>query len=210
MKPQKFNFKFNLFGIYCEIRNVDLDYFNYIVLIKEMKKCVAKENEEVNLFPNEKFRVEAMLHMSGEIYLLNSDDDVAFIFQQYRLKGVVGIKLFVEAFLPALPEPNTNLEPIDEQPQIPKKYDVNGDGNVRGDVDGEENVSGEVDGKDNVIGDKGEKDGADSGGILSDYEHNSEEEAENGDDDNVGRMSRRMKRNELKYEDNGKIYFKVG
>ncbi|KAJ0008048.1 hypothetical protein Pint_29018 [Pistacia integerrima] len=49
----------------CEIRNVDPDKFSYIVLIKDMKKCVAEENEEVYLYPNEKFWVEARTCQKG-------------------------------------------------------------------------------------------------------------------------------------------------
>ncbi|KAJ0049527.1 hypothetical protein Pint_15731 [Pistacia integerrima] len=81
MKPQMFNFKFRLFGIDCEIRNVDPDEFSYIVFIKDIKKCVAKENEEVYLYLDEKFKVEARLPLSGQRYLLDSDQDLAFIFQ---------------------------------------------------------------------------------------------------------------------------------
>ncbi|KAJ0035281.1 hypothetical protein Pint_25289 [Pistacia integerrima] len=69
-----------------------------------------------------------MLPMSRERYLLNSDDDVMFIFQEYGLKGVVDIKLSVEALLiqiieslPALLEANIDLETTDAQPQIPKQ-----------------------------------------------------------------------------------------
>ncbi|KAJ0031488.1 hypothetical protein Pint_13741 [Pistacia integerrima] len=61
MKPQLFNLIFQLFGIDCEMWNIDPDEVSYIVLIKDMKTCVAEENEIVQLYPNEKFRIEAKL-----------------------------------------------------------------------------------------------------------------------------------------------------
>ncbi|KAJ0046218.1 hypothetical protein Pint_04725 [Pistacia integerrima] len=120
MKPQRCNFKFNLFGIDCEIRNVDPGEFSYIVLIKDIKKYVARENEEVNLYLDEKFKVEAMLPMSREKYLLNSDNDVRFILEQYGLKGVLDIQLFVEVLPIETVEPLLALlDPNDKQPEVP-------------------------------------------------------------------------------------------
>ncbi|KAJ0053178.1 hypothetical protein Pint_01756 [Pistacia integerrima] len=211
MKQQKFNFKFNLFGVDSEIRNVDPKEFNYIVLIKDMKKCVAEENEEVNLFPDKKFR-------------------------EYGLKGVVDIKLFVEALpaqiiesLPAFLEANIGPKTTDTQPQILEQNsfedkfhwsDVsdedggNGGENVQGYVDGVGNVSGDVDAGENVQGevdgDNGDEDRADSGGLLSDHGHNIEEGDEIGEDDNVSKMSRHVKQYEFKNGVDEKIHSNIG
>ncbi|KAJ0025618.1 hypothetical protein Pint_07722 [Pistacia integerrima] len=72
MEPQLFNLKFQLFGIDCEMRNVDLDEFSYIVLIKDMKKCVVEENEALQLNLNKKFK-------------------------QYGFEGLKDVRLYVEA-----------------------------------------------------------------------------------------------------------------
>ncbi|KAJ0034058.1 hypothetical protein Pint_25989 [Pistacia integerrima] len=83
--------------------------------------------------------------------------------------------------------------------------DVNNDEEVHAEVDGESNLFQE----DNVVGDNESEDVAESGAILSNFEHNSEEMGESGNDDVVSRMSRNIKQNEFKYRANGKINFKV-
>ncbi|KAJ0043127.1 hypothetical protein Pint_18454 [Pistacia integerrima] len=125
MEPQLFNLKFQLFDIDCEIRNVDPDEFSYIVLIKDMKKCVTKENEVVD-FILAKFRVEARLSLSRKKRLIDNEEDVAFLFEQYGSKRLKDIRLYVNALLvefveslQPLPEPNPN-KPNDTQTEISK------------------------------------------------------------------------------------------
>ncbi|KAJ0043124.1 hypothetical protein Pint_18451 [Pistacia integerrima] len=98
MEPQLFNLKFQLFDIDCEIRNVDPDEFSYIVLIKDMKKCVTKENEVVQLYLDEKFRVEARLSLSRKKRLIDNEEDVAFLFEQYGSKRLKDIRLNLEEY----------------------------------------------------------------------------------------------------------------
>ncbi|KAJ0043652.1 hypothetical protein Pint_17957 [Pistacia integerrima] len=98
MKSQLFNLIFQLFGIDCEMWNVNLDEFNHMVLIKDMKTCVAEENAIIQLYPNGKFRVEAKLLWLGKKCLIENDEDVAFLFKQYGSKGLKDIRLYVDAF----------------------------------------------------------------------------------------------------------------
>ncbi|KAJ0051796.1 hypothetical protein Pint_01310 [Pistacia integerrima] len=57
-----------------------------------------EENEAVQLNLNEKFRVESTLPLLGEKCLIDSDKDVAFLFQQYRSEGLKDIKIPPEEY----------------------------------------------------------------------------------------------------------------
>ncbi|KAJ0094183.1 hypothetical protein Patl1_15807 [Pistacia atlantica] len=61
-----------------------------------MKHCVADENEVVQLYPDEEFKVEAELPLSRARYLLNGDNDMNFIFHEYEKNGM-RIRVYVEA-----------------------------------------------------------------------------------------------------------------
>ncbi|KAJ0016889.1 hypothetical protein Pint_10732 [Pistacia integerrima] len=62
-----------------------------------MKHCVADENEVTQLYPDEEFKVEVELPLSRKRYLLNGDNDMNFIFQEYEIKGMRTIRVYVEA-----------------------------------------------------------------------------------------------------------------
>ncbi|KAJ0037663.1 hypothetical protein Pint_22789 [Pistacia integerrima] len=65
--------------------------------IKTVKTCIANENEVVEFFPIERFKVDVELPLSRARYLVNDDKDMNFIFQKYRVKGLKTIKFYVEA-----------------------------------------------------------------------------------------------------------------
>ncbi|KAJ0040937.1 hypothetical protein Pint_27786 [Pistacia integerrima] len=180
------------------MRNVDPDEFSYIVLIKDMKRCVAEENEAVQLNLNEKFRVESILPLSGQKFLIDSDEDVTFLFQQYGSKGLKDIRLYVEALpiqhvetLQPLPEP-THTKPNDTQTEPPEEYcdddfhwsdasnddeNSNGFAGAAGNDDGEAGDNDGGDGREEkaeTSNNKGEV-RAETGGHLSDYEKNSDD-----------------------------------
>ncbi|KAJ0043986.1 hypothetical protein Pint_17987 [Pistacia integerrima] len=51
----------------------------------------------VQLYPDKEFKVEAELPLSNDRYLLNRDNDMNFIFQEYEIKGMRTIRVYVEA-----------------------------------------------------------------------------------------------------------------
>ncbi|KAJ0028014.1 hypothetical protein Pint_35742 [Pistacia integerrima] len=97
LKPKLFDLKIQVFGSKHKILNVDPDEYSYISFIKDMKHCVADENEVVQLYLDEEFKVEVELPLSRARYLLNEDNDMNFIFQEYDIKGMRTIRVYIEA-----------------------------------------------------------------------------------------------------------------
>ncbi|KAJ0046704.1 hypothetical protein Pint_04755 [Pistacia integerrima] len=56
LKPNSYDFKVEVFNLEYEILNVDPDEYSYICFIKDVKRCVASENEVVEMNPYEKFK----------------------------------------------------------------------------------------------------------------------------------------------------------
>ncbi|KAJ0053904.1 hypothetical protein Pint_02548 [Pistacia integerrima] len=96
LKPKSFDLKIQVFGSEYEILNVDSEEYSYICFIKYMKHCVVDENEVVQLYPDEEFKVEVELTLSRAIYLLNEDNYMNFIFQEYEIKCMRKIRVYVE------------------------------------------------------------------------------------------------------------------
>ncbi|KAJ0020031.1 hypothetical protein Pint_31508 [Pistacia integerrima] len=60
--------------------------------------------------PYEKFEAEVELPLSGARYVMEGDDDMEFIFEQYKSFGKQVIKVYVEAIPVDFVEPRTLLE----------------------------------------------------------------------------------------------------
>ncbi|KAJ0007618.1 hypothetical protein Pint_30463 [Pistacia integerrima] len=110
LKPNFYDFKVEVFNLEYEILNVDPDEYSYICFIKDVKRCVASENEVVEINPYEKFKVEVELPLSGARYIVEGDDDMEFIFEQYKSFGKRVIRVSVEAIPVDFVEPRTLLE----------------------------------------------------------------------------------------------------
>ncbi|KAJ0045358.1 hypothetical protein Pint_05396 [Pistacia integerrima] len=150
------------------MRNVDPDEFSYIVLIKDMKRCVAEENEAVQLNLNEKFRVESILPLSGQKFLIDSDEDVTFLFQQYGSKGLKDIRLTPEEYC----DDDFHWSDASNDDE-----NSNGFAGAAGNDDGEAGDNDGGDGREEkaeTSNNKGEV-RAETGGHLSDYEKNSDD-----------------------------------
>ncbi|KAJ0020512.1 hypothetical protein Pint_31500 [Pistacia integerrima] len=79
LKPKFYDFKVEVFSAEYDILNVDSDEYNYIYVIKDVKRCMAWENKVVEMNPYEKFKVEAGLPLSRAWYLVEGDNDMEFI-----------------------------------------------------------------------------------------------------------------------------------
>ncbi|KAJ0042522.1 hypothetical protein Pint_19472 [Pistacia integerrima] len=110
LKPNSYDFKVEVFNLEYEILNVDPDEYSYICFIKDVKRCVASENEVVEMNPYEKFKVEVELPLSGARYIVEGEDDMEFIFEQYKSFGKRVIRVYVEAIPVDFVEPRTLLE----------------------------------------------------------------------------------------------------
>ncbi|KAJ0097983.1 hypothetical protein Patl1_28221 [Pistacia atlantica] len=67
------------------------------VVMAIVKRCVASENEVVKMNPYEKFKVEVELPLSGARDIVEEDDDMEFIFEQYKSFGKQVIRVYVKA-----------------------------------------------------------------------------------------------------------------
>ncbi|KAJ0051857.1 hypothetical protein Pint_00652 [Pistacia integerrima] len=63
LKPKSLDVKIQVFGSEYEILNVDPDEYSYICFIKDMNHCVANENQVVQLYPDEEFKIEEIKGM---------------------------------------------------------------------------------------------------------------------------------------------------
>ncbi|KAJ0083972.1 hypothetical protein Patl1_30086 [Pistacia atlantica] len=113
LKPKFYDFKVEVFSLEYNILNVDSDEYNYICVIKDVKRCVAWENEVVEMNPYEKFKVEAGLPLSRAWYLVEGDNDYGSI-------GKLEIRIYVEAQLVDSIEPRSLLEalPVDNKDYV--------------------------------------------------------------------------------------------
>ncbi|KAJ0026285.1 hypothetical protein Pint_07604 [Pistacia integerrima] len=229
LKPNSYDFKVEVFNLEYEILNVDPDEYSYICFIKDVKRCVASENEVVEMNPYEKFKVEVELPLSGARYIVEGDDDMEFIFEQYKSFGKRVIRVSVEAIPVDFVEPRTLLEaqePEDNEEDIPYEFywsvesdesdheedhesgqDGQGSGVVEGMETGQE--SGVVKGMETGQGSggvEGNQSGQGSGGV----EGNQTGQGSTDDEDAGTRFSKHMKGQQFAYGDNGKIHFKVG
>lgn len=99
LNSEYFNLKIKAFDYEVEVLKVDREKYNCITFIKDVKVCADAENEIVEYYPDERFKVEAKLPLSRAKYLIGEDKDMNFIFQQYEVKGLKQIRFEVEAIL---------------------------------------------------------------------------------------------------------------
>ncbi|KAJ0020118.1 hypothetical protein Pint_31699 [Pistacia integerrima] len=196
LKPNSYDFKVEVFSLEYDILNVDPDEYSYICFIKDVKKYMASENEVVEMNPYEKFKVEVELPLSRARYVVEGDDDMEFIFEQYKSFGKRVIRVYVEA--------------------IPVDFSVESD-----ESDHEEDHESGQDGQGSGVGSGGVEENQTrqgSGGVenievqgeMSEYHEDSSYEGSTDDENTVTRFSKHMKGQQFAYKDNGKIHFKVG
>ncbi|KAJ0042753.1 hypothetical protein Pint_18714 [Pistacia integerrima] len=110
LKPNSYDFKVEVFSLEYDILNVNPDEYSYICFIKDVKRCVASENEVIEMNPYEKFKAEVELPFSGARYVVEGDDDMKFIFEQYKSFGKRVIRVYIEVISMDFVEPITLLE----------------------------------------------------------------------------------------------------
>ncbi|KAJ0045095.1 hypothetical protein Pint_05056 [Pistacia integerrima] len=178
--------------------------------------------------PYEKFKVEVELPLSRARYVVEGDDDIEFIFEQYKRFGKQVIRVYVEVIPMDFVEPITLLE---AQPEDNEDHGSGQDGQRSGVGEGIETgqESGVDIGHGNGVvkgieigqrsgGVKGNQYGQGSGGVedievrgeMFEYHEYNSYEGSTNDEDAVTRVSKHMKGQQFAYEDNEKIHFKVG
>ncbi|KAJ0020301.1 hypothetical protein Pint_31925 [Pistacia integerrima] len=196
----------------------------------DVKRCVASENEVVEMNPYEKFKVEVELPLSGARYIVEGDDDMEFIFEQYKSFGKRENEEAEEDIPDEFYWSVESDESVHEEDHE-SGQDGQGSGVVEGMETGQENGvvkgmetgqgSGGVEGNQSGQGSggvEGNQTGQGSGGEdievregeMSEYHEDSSYEGSTDDEDAVTRFSKHMKGQQFAYGDNGKIHFKVG
>ncbi|KAJ0043620.1 hypothetical protein Pint_18709 [Pistacia integerrima] len=110
LKPNSYDFKVEVFSLEYDILNVNPDEYSYICFVKDMKRCVASENEVIEMNPYEKFKAEVELPFLGARYIVEGDDDMKFIFEQYKSFDKRVIRVYIEVTSMDFVEPITLLE----------------------------------------------------------------------------------------------------
>ncbi|KAJ0015205.1 hypothetical protein Pint_21536 [Pistacia integerrima] len=234
LKPNSYDFKVEVFNLEYEILNVDPDEYSYICFIKDVKRCVASKNEVVEMNPYEKFKV-----LLEARYIVEVDDNMEFIFEQYKSFGKRVTRVYVEAIPVDFVEPRTLLEAQPEDNEgfvrqdneeveegIPDEFywsvesdesDHEEDHESGQDGQGSGVVEGIETGQESGVV-KGIEIGQGSGGVedievqgeMFEYHEDSSYEGSTDDEDAVTRFSKHMKGQQFAYGDNEKIHFKVG
>ncbi|KAJ0042627.1 hypothetical protein Pint_18290 [Pistacia integerrima] len=199
------------------------------IVDSDVKRCVASENEVVEMNPYKKFKVEVELPLSGARYIVEGDDDMEFIFEQYKSFGKRVIRVSdneeAEEDIPDEFYWSVESDESDHEEDHESGQDGQGSGVVEGmeSGDGESGVvkGGVVKGIEIGQGSggvEGNQTGQGSGGVedievqgeMSEYHEDSSYEGSTDDEDAVIRFSKHMKGQQFAYGDNGKIHFKVG
>lgn len=91
------NLIFEVCGTKCEINNVDLDKYSYIVFIKGNETMYAHEDKKVQLYLCK--NIKAKMPNEVDKYIIDSDENMCYVFEQYTKVEVENIKMFVD-FIP--------------------------------------------------------------------------------------------------------------
>ncbi|XP_044506443.1 uncharacterized protein LOC123226047 [Mangifera indica] len=228
-----FTIKFEACDIPSEIRNIDPEEYSLIVFIKDVKQCIANENEEVQLYPGEQIKVEARSANGEGNYVIASDEEMMFVFEEYRKVGQQIIQMYVEfipvqsrsprPLLPSHSQPNTeptepnspntqptepnspNTQPIESSDEGEEFTQHDDDFHWSDASHEDETVShAEVE----IMSESGEDDDETRG--LNYKSDNGDGESDEGEDDGATRLARHMKGKAFKKCADGKIYFEVG